>query len=178
MVRTKRVVYSKDEVFFQAVDLFETESGLRVLGVAHENQVRFFFTGPSNTEGLILQSENDFVFQIENKPRPDYKDIFLTCSFGIISGAPANQLVFACAGEIGYIYLLYLDPTLVNNQVVLKGHFNSVMQLRFLKHHRNRLLSCSQDHSIILWDLLTSQIIHKFIDIDNEMSCVNCLVYS
>lgn len=172
----KRILFSKDEVYFQAVELFETDDGLKVMGLVHENEVVFFFSYSSVHENSKDRLEKNSVFQIENKPRPEYKDILLACSFGVVSTESGNQLVFACGGEIGHIYLLYLENPVVNRLSTLQGHFNSVMGIRFLKNHRNRLLSCSQDHSIICWDPHTSEVIHRIIDIDNEMSCVNCLV--
>jgi WD40 repeat protein len=173
---SKRAIYVKDDDFMQCMDIYEDPNSCRVFAIVHENKIEVLFESIDHRQKVSNKLERISMIDICSRFDEQYKDVFLTCSFGPIHTSKGTELALAFAGEIGFVYVISFTETLKDSLKILKGHFCCVMQLEFLKRSKNRLLSCSQDHSIILWDIEKGEVIHRFIDIQNQMSCINCFV--
>lgn len=158
------ILYQTEDRFPVNFDVLETEAGDFLVSIVHGSAIHLSLISDN-----CNQSEQK-TLTLRNSFDCEYKDVLLVARFGRHDG---TQLLCA-AGETGCIYLITLASFEKIDFWALRHHLKTVMDIRFT--HKSRLLSASQDHSVILWDLSQHAVLCAWIDTASRLTAANQVV--
>lgn len=157
----QRVLFAAEDSLPVTFDLAESAAGSCLVAVAHGHSLHLtlfpdaYARGESKTVNLLNDHDGA------------YRDVLLVVRFG---AGESGELLCA-AGEMGFVYLVSLAPLEQLHFWVFRQHLKTVMDLRFAPGQR--LVTASQDHSVVLWDLRLRTVLCQWIDTAARLSAAN-----
>lgn len=156
-----RVLFLADSLFPVNFDLLESSTGAYLVAIiqGYTLHLAFFESAHLLPQRKLIHFVNDYDIE--------YKEVLLIVRFGLTE---AGEMLCA-AGETGFVYIINLVPLEQLDFWVLKHHLKTVMDIRFVAEER--LVTASQDHSVILWDLRLRQVLCQWIASASRLSAAN-----